>query len=104
LKARLALASALPKEPWCAIHFFTLGELLEKLQEPCRAREAYENARQCDQNFQEAALSVSRLSGVQSKAETDLARKQDSHIKENISITLPAARSRRNPAKMAIVI
>jgi hypothetical protein len=41
---------------------------------------------------------------IKNRPDIDLARKQDSQIKENISITLPAARSRRNPAKTAIAI
>jgi hypothetical protein len=61
LRVRLHLAEHLPEEPWCAVHYHALGQLLEQLQEPGQAQRYFERADQCQPGFREAADRANRL-------------------------------------------
>jgi len=64
LKTRLRLVEHLPEEPWCAVHNYALGALLERLNESDKARSYYEAAERCQTGYRDAR---SRAKKIQAK-------------------------------------
>jgi hypothetical protein len=54
LQTRFRLVDQLPEEPWCATHYYTLGTLLEQLDEPVEAKRYYEAAERSQTGYRDA--------------------------------------------------